>query len=1699
MSDFEFHPVVLATDTTDLQAGTVTRVTDALGKGLTSAAISGALSIYNTFQDYTGGQQADYEETVRRFGGNEMGDYYAENKDTIDMVGFVGTSLIPGSIGMKGLQLARSGTALGNFGKALNLTASRKNEYLRKALQETAEGGGAIKSILSRNRLGQLAWESADQAMLGTAFELGVLATMNDSPIFDDYTVKDFAWNVGLGTALSGAIGGPLGSLAARGILKSAEREINAQMRLADIVFNPEKLGMTKGTEALVMAESIARLPETFTNLPFRYKVDGKMQEIELNTAEAMAGARMSAEKLGKDQLALKFNELAQGDAVRGQAVFDFMQRATVAAREAGRSPTDTIELLNGYLNNVKAVRAIDLERMELDARKFYVRTKPFGKEATPFERVTGLFSPKRTRETTQQPYMLADDVVPTDLQIEAFEALNAKSIKEAFRLNPELDMIQKIDGTYAINPYSARIKRVRENPVEYRMFVDLEHGGLSTEAVPRFGDILRRDKLRFSDDSIEANSKNRFKQVPSRASQLADSPLESSARFAWASQLNSSAVRHIIKDVLDTADLPMLTRLSELIATKQISDDSLRKITFKEGNKTRTFDDIPNFNTYVEQRKVDWLADQLNAWGSAKGSVPDARILATHINASQDWVEDVIANGFKPANNKPFAGRLLPSDAALAPNTVEFVWDFGAVPRMLPEEAYKMNMGPSHLATQELTREYQLRIRKDVNSRAADTVLGADAAMFLAADDLLHEGESSLARAASTEGAGATALGAANAGYGERLRLWAQDTGKNIALLTQRLRDEAVETLAPAINRLRESPQASAELGILTNALRKSPYRFTFHPDDPMTLVSTEATRLARNQGTTVDEALEYLADVVGDGTQHSFKITDAGVQEFLLTHSRINAARQEKMTVLYNATGLTRKPAGDLLVYVPPINTVKYPYHAFVRTKQKLGLASDTGMIVARNEEQLRKIAEGLGNDFDIFYKADTDAYFRIKGEYDYQMSLNESRVNSELSRRGALAEIAPETRFENIAEDYLQFHAKSVEKFVRTAVQVKNRQTFSELKFLSDQYRKVSESVVRGIGSRFKSKIADPFDDFIKTSLNISKQQEFPLLDSLNEFVDKVSIQAGEALSKAYGDARKGLISWEEANKVSDSFGLGKPYRNEELYLAVNETYPRNILREGLQKANLALANMVLRLDFANSMINMISTPIMLGTELSSIKQLIRNDSVLAGKLRELTTVAVPGREGLRVPSTTKLLANGINNYFGAEKATLIARYKEIGAIKDVSQLYHEVLDDLSFRPAISPRAWLDKINNGIERGAKFTGNVLSEEVTRFVSADVMRQLSQPLVDAGKMTIKEQNAYISTFVNRVQGNYVTSQRPIIFQGTTGAAISLFQTYAFNVLQQLHRHIQAGDKRTLAVFAGLQGTIFGLNGLPFFDAVNTHLIGGAMAGNPQHKDAYSVLPAFNKELGDWMLYGTASALPLFAGDSPALFTRGDINPRHLTIVPVSPLDVPAVSAGIKLVDAVVGMGKDIVQGVDASDALLSGLEHQGWNRPLAGLAQLLAGQSTTSKGSLISAANEMQNASWLGALAERTFSVEGVSRLMGARPMDEAVALNAIYRQKTYDAMDRARIERLGEIVKTKLRGDEVPTDEELDDFMLRYTRSGGRVENFNRAMQQWSRDASVSVVNQMAAKMGTPYAEKLRSIMGGEMLEDYRYTEE
>jgi hypothetical protein len=425
--------------------------------------------------------------------------------------------------------------------------------------------------------------------------------------------------------------------------------------------------------------------------------------------------------------------------------------------------------------------------------------------------------------------------------------------------------------------------------------------------------------------------------------------------------------------------------------------------------------------------------------------------------------------------------------------------------------------------------------------------------------------------------------------------------------------------------------------------------------------------------------------------------------------------------------------------------------------------------------------------------------------------------------------------------------------------------------------------------------------------------------------------------------------------------------------------------------------------------------------------------------------------------------------------------------------VLTLYHEVLDDLSYLPKQDAGKWSSRVEAAVEKGAKITGNNFAEEFTRFISADVMRQLTEPLVAAGKMDLKEANAYVSSFVNRVQGNYISSQRPVLFQGTTGAAVGLFQTYSFNVLQQIFRHMEDRNTKALLTFGGLQSAVYGLNGLPFFDAINQHLIGNA-SGNRQHKDAYSFLPAASKEYGDWLLYGTASAFPLLGESAPALYSRGDINPRHLSIIPINPVDIPAVQASIKVVDSVLGFAKNVSKGADLSDSFLFALEHHGLNRPLAGFAQVLQGRSTTSQGSLISAANDMHTTSMLAAIPTRLGSFGGVARIMGAKPMDEAVVLSNMYRDKAYEAVDRARINELGVAVKTKLYANQAPTADEMESFMDSYARAGGRIENFSSTMQHWQRDANQSVINQTAAHLKTMRGQRAQINLGGVPLTDY-----
>ena len=1664
-------PVVTASDTVDMQQGTFSRISDAITKGIPTAAVSGALSIYNTFLDYQGKEARRTEDVINEYDAR-WGDYYQDNQETIDLAGFVGTSFVPGGAGMKALKLAQSGKAAGPISRALQLTSSRKDLYFEKAMQELARSGGTVTSSVTAAKRAQLGWAVADQTLSAAAAELAIVATMNDSPIFEGDDAWDFAKNVAIGAAFGGVVGGLLEHAGTRGILKQAQSKIEGNRRLFDTVFDPIKMGLSKGDETAIFAENIVKLPDDYFNTNFSFEIGGVKKMRVLDTTEAFKGIRTRAEKTAFDNLALKFNELAEGGEVTGQATFKFVLNRIKSLRDEGKSSDLIADEINGYLSGVKRVSNLSEEsRLGPPPKQFFINEKPTGLGDL-FSDVYG--GSKGTTGKTAY-YLTTDD--PTKIKFGSVARMGFDSADEAF--DAGYDAVFTKAGKVSINPKSEVIRRTPDMALNNKYFLDLETGGLTPEVVLTGADLIKKsDDFRWSKDKVTIKGKD-YKQTADWSANLKEGSLLASTRFMWAAKLEDAVFKK--KSILQD-DFALLDRAKLLPEEFRNSHDVAIKL--KDG-RTIPFSDLLDPGRYVNELKLEWLRDTLNV--EAKGY--DIRELANALNVERKWVEDAIASNFQPS--KQLLQESRPLGKYFEPQTVELEWDAAA-----KQAVYSgASIGPNHYSTAVLGHQYNLMTRERELQNAAQSVLGEDFDRFL-------DAPKELSQQVSERGAGASTFGSSNADYGRQAEMFVQDTGKQTTLVAQRWRDEAIASIAPQINAVRDSLEASAELGILTTALRRDSRRYyldTFDSvDGPVSrLVDREAMRLYESgKFDDLDEAIDYLKaqSTPENRIRGVYEITNRQTADFLEASTALNGQRVQKQTTLLNATGVARE-LDARSVYVPPVDTKRYPFFAFVVAKERIGAATDLAMITAKDAEQLRKLASQVGDDFEVVFKEDTKKFFKAKGQYDYQLQINESSVNSALQKKGILGDFFPETRGENVLEDYVRWHGNASDNLVRTAVQVKNRQFFSELGFLSEQFQSASTSAVKGLGILRKD-IADPFQDYVKTALGISKQGEYPLLNSLNEFVDRIGTQTYTALDNFRGEffnsKGKDLVSLQKANELIESSGLGTPYKTMEEYLVANEKFPKNLIKQGFQKANMWLATTVLRFDFVNSLVNVISTPIMLGTELASIKTLLAKDPEAAGKLNELLHLKVPG-QAAAVPSTTRLLGNAINNFFGKDKAALLQRYKDNGDIKEVAQLYHEVLDDLSYQSLRTPGEWNQKIDKAIEKGATITGNNFSEQLTRFVSADVMRQLTEPVVEAGKMTLKEQNAYISSFVNRVQGNYIYSQRPVVFQGTTGAAVGLFQTYAFNVLQQLFRHVENRDKRAVLTFAGLQSSIYGMNGLPFFDAINQHLIGSA-AGNSEHKDAYSALPAANKELGEWMLYGTASAFPLFGEKSPALYTRGDINPRHLSILPINPLDIPAVSASIKLVGAIGGFAKKVGNGADLSSSFLQALEHHGWNRPLAGFAQVLAGQTTTGKGSLISSANDLETTSMLARIPNRLVEFGGVSRIMGARPMDEAVALHNLYRNKSYEAMDRARIDALGQAVKTKLAGNQMPDDEEMDGFIQSYVNSGGRIETFSSSMQRWSRDANSSIVNQLAAKTGSSYGKKMQQLMGGEMLQDY-----
>lgn len=1626
MSQFAF---LAAADTANMKAGGMSFFDNplaALGGGVGGAITSGILSIYNTAVSTsnkvfgTSLEEKNVSDVLASVDA-KWADYYNENQDTIDTLGFIGTSFIPGGLAIKGLKMAQAGRAGKTFQNVLGYTSTKTRDFYVKGMQEIAAEGGTVFNHISKNRALASVWDVADSALQTVAFETAVAATMNQSPFFEGKEASDLMWDAGTNVILGAGVGGAIGHLVRRADYKKASSLVDTTVRKFDTPLRTGDIGLNKGDKTYELVNALSELPNQIPATTLQFK------GLDLNVTDLLK----SQKEKTKDALLIDVEQALNGFSTDSTVSGELRNAIGSIVREAVESDIPRPQLrqrLGDYLFGLKRADPIPSHGLtDLTGDVVYLIPK------------------KGLHEVPQFSLQQTEGAIPfrtignhADAKVLILGQKGIVDFTSAWKAGVDI-AIAPIDGSVHVSPKSTILKKVK-NPDENLLFFNTATKQTSATTVPTAADMAPHgEELVITKQGVSVGDRS---WTFSRRDAMPEDALTATARHAWASKLK------VVDGVISKNDISLLDAILE----KPMLADNMLRIDDQLATA------IPNLSEFVLMQKRKRLMELLQQGGD-KGA--DLREIAYRINSTPEWAENAISVKFDPSAMaaKPGMSRPL-ADATKRENIVL---------------AYDANIKPDILFETDGLVHWHQRVKEatERSKNAATAVLGTWA-------EQLGDVPETITRQATGSGTGATLLTASNANYDDTLGVWTQSVGATVNKVKTAFREQALRVVQPSAAKLISDEAASAELVAATNMIRGNASDLALMVDEVPGTLGVPTKKYSIVDHAWFSKSPEARAKA---GPAVSVEVNPL-TGEFLEAFQRGHGDWIEKHKLLMSTHGVDVK-FDPTVLYLPPIDTRKVPFFAFIReTEGKIFGTSDVAMLSARSAEELRAAAAQAEKDgYQVIFKSDTKEYHKAKADYDYGRGLNSPTLNNYLRSKGRLADTMPSFSPNQIIQDYVEFIARREDKLVRDAVSTRYAQQIAELQNLSEQAVSVQTSKFQHITERFKSVVQDPYGDYMRQMFDISKRGEFTLLHQANEFVDALGTRAYAALDATFEQVKNRKLNWEDANKVLDKYGLGKAigFSTEDAFISAQHGPDQNVIRTGIQKLNTLVATGMLRLDFANSLINVVSTPILLGTEVAAIRSTLKKQPELLAGFNSKLEEVVPG-EQLKVPSTLRLLYNAIKNYAGdsATRNSLLQRYRDINVVKDPKSLYHDMIDDLSGLPKLVPKKWDERLDKWVEKGATWTGNNRAEEMTRFVSADVMRQLTEDLVTAGKMSITEQNAFIQTFVNRVQGNYIASQRPILFQGTLGAAIGLFQTYQFNVFQQLFRHIGDKNARAILTMGGLQGSLYGLNGMPLFNAINTHLIGGAES-NYGHEDIYNkVVKGAGKELGDWMMYGSVSALPFFSEKSPALYTRGDLNPRNWTIIPTSPLEVPAVGTSINVVKTLMGVGSQIAKGTPVGDALLWGLQFNSLNRPLAGLAQVMAGRSTTRKGELIAMNNDL-------------VSMATFSRLLGSRPMDESIGLETHFRQKAYEAMDKDKIEKLGMTIKNRLKEGQLPSFEELYDFQARYVQSGGRIEGFTQAIQRWQKASNVSLLNRVMEHSQTAEGQRMAIMLGGVPIED------
>lgn len=1660
------------------------QVVEDIPKFVGAAVVSGAAQIYNIVPDVgnllTGTEQferADTSEILKAYD-NDMSLFYEEHKDAVDLVGFMAGSLVPGLAGVKALHAGQAtleaafaaGKAGSGMSRAMGLAFNpRQGQKLKDAIHAVSNNI-TDASITSRTATKAVLSGIHQNALEGMAYEIAVASTMFNSPLLENQDLGDITKNILISGGAFGLLGGVISGVATKFKLVGAEKA--AFKAESPYSFKPQVAQISDEYEKLMVNyETLATLKEVPTDLPAE------------RIAHLTSVRNRTVDTLNRD-IRNSLNVLAKDD----QLVSGEMEKLLKQANQA-----EQVGSTAGLIEIAKpAVSSPALKRIE----------------------------------TLKKKIAKGKNVTDAD-----YAEYGASQLSTAYAKH----WGQKVGTAFSEEP---AVLSLADKVASKKRGIEVKGYEVSWGNKDKFKVKFNMDHLigRIKQERV-AGTFNKFEDVKPVAWDPMKASLENTqARYVLAMYMKPLVATAEAPLTISVRDMPFM----EKVFVELSNYDNIKFEGLKEGEYVPTPDTMLAF---LEKKKTELIHEFHTRKGAGKlefGPVnSDTAIMtADEIAVRVNVTEDLLAAKGRAAVNAP---AHIDDLLAHQSYTREYKTRMEKAGIPLNPEFRSVLMIPQHTKMVFKTRAIKLDkdnrvpvLETEMNNfivenmaiikeqqRAYQGGLDRATAGVISAEDYARLPDIETGRQFTTdkngkmvelpkkdrielqadpEGAGSGIATAASHNYGS-LASTMEQIGHATANMITKAQEKVKEIYEPLLHKLVSNQEAYLEWSVLQQRIRAIEGHYALNEaGDALEPIALQRWRAQVEILSAEGRAAEIKPFVFEEGLEESIPLVTEEVRALATAHVEVNGLRTSKMAGLRTAQGLqfNRPPEA---FYPIPVNPKEYSYFALVTDKSITG-GNTQKTLFATSEKELKEMVTKLESDpqlnIKIQSKQEAEDHFRSIGEYSYEKTLNRNYLDTAAHRKGVSSPYLVSTDPKKIVDDFMKWHNAREAGLIREAVAAKYEVPFTELMRMGKDYTNFATSKFSDatLLEYIDELVKNPFGDYVKTALNITKN-DYPWMINLNKMAD-------EAISRMYKKVATGVSTaktpqdWNKINDTLRQSGYKGAAYDETMGIFANAQLAKGTLSSVVQKANSVLATVVLRWDTLNAVNNAISANVLLGAETSAIiRGINKGDANAVGalaELRKLAYIKVPGTDQF-IMSPSKMIANSMKRY--NSKSTDFKFYKDNGFIKSISDQYRDTLEDIAYDPRMSVSTWdskiearLAKLRSAGDKGELITGNRLAEDFNRFVAADVMKQLTDVAVANGVMTSKEALAYINTFVNRTQGNYLAAQRPQMFQGALGQSMGLFQTYQFNLMQQLLRHVGEGGAKDAMTLLGLQATIHGMNGLPGFNAVNQHLIGTA-SGNTSHTDAYDIAyGALGKEAGDWITYGLGSnVLGLIHPDLKInLYTRGDLNPRHVTLVPTNPANFPTIQASMKFFGNIVETGKKINAGADVSTALLQGLEKNGISRPLAGLAQTLQGinnpnqssYSTTNKGNLL-AANDVL--SWAN-----------LTRLLGGKPLDEAIALDASYRFKSYGLEDAKRRQLLGKAIKTTMMAGQDPTQEQIEEFAQKYAELGGKADQFNQWFSGLYQTATLSQANSLQRHLNSPFSNSMKLLMGGEELEGF-----